>query len=77
MKTKNDWLYLFNKIDIDTYLESNDDEKFNYFKRILIDEFEDFVSETIENMLNSVDGFVNFLNNLNSRLSWVMGTYKI
>ena len=41
MKTINDLLYLTNKVDLDSYLKSNDDEKFNYFRRILIDDSED------------------------------------
>ena len=34
MKTINELLYLLNKIDLDTYLEYNDDEKYNCQKNI-------------------------------------------
>ena len=59
-------MYFLNKSDFDSYLEGNDDEKFSYIKRMLIDEFEDFNSGKIKNMLNLVDGFVNFFDNINS-----------
>ena len=44
MKRINDLLYVFNKLDFDSYLEGNDDEKNNYIKRMLKDEFEDLKS---------------------------------
>ena len=55
MKTKNNLLYLLNKIDFDSYLEGNDDENFNYIRRILLDDFEDFNSVKSKNILNFVD----------------------
>ena len=68
METIIDLLHL-TKILFETYLEKNDDENFNYIKRLLIDEFEEFNSEKYKNMLNIVDCFVNFFDNINSRLS--------
>ena len=58
MKIINGLLYLLNKLDFDSYLEGNVDEKLNYRRRILIDDFEDFNSVKIKNILNFVDGFV-------------------
>ena len=62
-------LYLLNKIDFYTYLECNDDERYNYIRTIKIDEFENSNSVKIKNMLNVVDGFVNFSDNNNNELS--------
>ena len=42
MKRLCNLLYLLNKTDFYTYLESDDDEKFNYIRTILLDKFEDF-----------------------------------
>ena len=67
--TRNDFLYLLNKIDFDSYLESNDDEKLNCIRRILLEDFEDSNSVKIENILILLEGFVNHFNNINSRLS--------
>ena len=59
-------LCFLNKLDSDSYLESNDDEKFIHIRRIFLDDFEGFNSEKIKTMLNIVDGFVNFLDNTSS-----------
>ena len=69
MKTIKNLLYLLNEIDLDSYLKSNDDEKFNFIRRILIDDFEDFTSVKTENLLIVLDGLVIFFDNINSRLS--------
>ena len=66
MKTKNCLLLILNKLDLDSYLEGNDDEKINFVRRILIDDFEDFNSVKIKNILNLIDGFVSFFNKINS-----------
>ena len=68
MKTIYDLLYLLKKIDLDIYLERNDEEKFNYIIRILIDDFEDFDSVRIENILIVLDDFINFFDNVNNKL---------
>ena len=68
MKTIMDLFYLLNKIDLDIYLECNDEEKFNYIIRILIDDFEVFDSVRIENILIVFDGFKNFFDNVNNNL---------
>ena len=60
---------LLNKIDFDSYLEGNDDENFSYFTRILLDDFEDFNSVRLENILIILNGFVNLFDNLNGSLS--------
>ena len=67
MKRIYDLLYLLNKIDFHTNLESDDDEKFSYIRRLLIDKFEDFYLVKVKNMLNVVDGFVNYFDNIDSR----------
>ena len=59
---------MLNKIDLDIYLKCNDEEKFNYIIRILIDDFEDFDSVRIENILIVLDGFINFFDNVNNNL---------
>ena len=69
MQTINDLLYLLNKKDLDNYLECNDDEKYNYIRKKLIDDFADSTSVRIEHILNVLDGFVNFFDNINSELS--------
>ena len=61
-------LNLLNKKDLDSYLKSDDDENFN-IRRILLDDFEDFTSVKIKNILIVLDGFVDFFDNINSRLS--------
>ena len=66
MKKINDLLYLLNKIDLDTYLECNDDEKFNCVRKLLIDDFADSTSVRIKHILNNLDGFVIFFHNINS-----------
>ena len=70
MKRIYDLLYLLNKIHFYTYLESDDDEKFTYIRKLLIDKFEDFNSVKIKNMLNVVDGLVNYFDNIDS---WPFG----
>ena len=50
-------------------LKSNDDEKFNYIRTILVDDFQDYTSVNIKNILIVLDGFVNSFDNFNSRLS--------
>ena len=68
MKTKNGLLYVLNKTNLDSYLKTNDDEKFNYNRRKLIDDSEDHTSVKIKNILIVFDGFVNFFDNINSTL---------
>ena len=67
MKRIHDLLYLINKIDFDSYLEGDDDEKFIYGRKTLIDEFEDFNSVKNRIMLSVVDGFVNYFDNIDKR----------
>ena len=68
MKTINDFLYFLSKIYLDNFLECNDEEKFYYLIRLLIDDFEDFDSVRIENILIVLDGFINFFNDFNNRM---------
>ena len=69
MKTISDLLYILNKIDLAVNLESNDNEKLNCIRRILIDDFEDFTSVKFRNILIIVDGFIYFFVKIKSRLS--------
>ena len=68
MKTINELLYLLNKIDLDIYLEYIDDEKSNYIRKVLLDDFADSTLLRTKLILNILDGFVIFFDNINIEL---------
>ena len=69
MKTRNDFLYILNKMDWDNYLECNDDETYNYITKIIIDDFADSTLVRIKHILNILASFAHFFDNINSELS--------
>ena len=55
MQTINDVLHFSNKLDFAGYLESVDYGKFNCFKKVLTDEFQDVNSEKVIILLSVLD----------------------
>ena len=55
METIHDVLYFLSKLDLVGYSESSDYDKYNWIKKILIDEFQDLDLEELINMLAVLD----------------------
>ena len=64
VKTTIDLLYFLSKIDLDTYLECNDIEKFDCIEKILLDDFGDLTTVRMRQILSVLNGFLKFFDNI-------------
>ena len=61
-------IFLLNKINFKTYLNSNDNEKFEYIRRVLSDNFHDESICRIKNIIHGFDEFVIYFDRTNKKL---------
>ena len=58
----------FNKINFGTYIKINNDEKFEYIKRLFYDSFQDDSINRIEHVMYGLDEFIRYFHRTNERL---------
>ena len=69
MRDINQLIFFLYKIIFRTYININNDEKFEYFKRVLYDNFHDHSIFRIERIIYGLDELIQYFDRTNERLN--------